>query len=87
MLFKNFGYIIVVWALLANELPVATTLKLVSAIFYQIFIFFTFKNYEKCFLFHLKSSFRSRDIQIFVIFFLPFHTVQIQKGKWKWNNL
>ena len=30
------------------------------------FYFFTkwypFKNYEKCFLFHLKSSFRSRDI-------------------------
>ena len=24
------------------------------------------KNYEKCFLFHLISSFRSRDIQIFV---------------------
>ena len=28
------------------------------------------KNYEKCFLFHLKSSLRSRDIQIFV--FLSF---------------
>ena len=35
------------------------------------------KNYEKCFLFHLKSSFHSLDIQIF----------GIQKGKWKWNNL
>ena len=34
-----------------------------------------FKNYEKCFLFHLKSSFRSRDIQIFLFssspLFLP----------------
>ena len=34
-----------------------------------------FKNYEKCFLFHLKSSFRSQDIQIFVFpsspLFLP----------------
>ena len=40
----------------------------------------------KCFLFHLKRSFRSRDIQYFVIFSLPFHTLQIQKGKWKWNN-
>ena len=29
-----------------------------------------FKNYEKCLLFHLKSSFRSRDIQFFV--FLSF---------------
>ena len=34
------------------------------------------KNYEKYFLFHLKSSFRSRDIQIFVIFSLLFHTIQ-----------
>ena len=42
---------------------------------------------KNVFLFHLKSSFRSRDIQIFVIFSLPFHTVQIQKGKWKLNNL
>ena len=47
----------------------------------------SFKKYEKCFLFHLKSSFRSRDIQIFVFFSLPFHTLQIQKEKWKWNNL
>ena len=34
-----------------------------------------FKNYKKCFLFYLKSSFRSRDIQIFVflsfLLFLP----------------
>ena len=40
--------------------------KLVSAIFYQFFIFSpnnsSLKNYEKCFLFHLESSFRSRDI-------------------------
>ena len=39
----------------------------------------------KLFLFHLKSSFRSRGIQIFIIFSLPFQTFQIQKGKWKWN--
>ena len=66
-------------------------LKLVSAIFYQIYIFLQndspLKNYEKCFLFNSKSSFRSRDIQFFVIFTLPFHTFQIQKDKWKWNNL
>ena len=48
------------------------TLKYVSAIFYQIFIFSPNENYGKCFLFHLKSSFRSCVIQIFVIFFLPF---------------
>ena len=38
--------------------------------FLQIFYFFTkwspFKNYEKCFLFHLKSCFRSLDIKVFV---------------------
>ena len=39
------------------------------------------------FYFNLKSSFRSEDIQIFVIFSLPFHTFQIQKDKWKLNNL
>ena len=52
------------------------TLKLVSAIFDQFFIFSpndSPSKTEKCFLFHLKSSFRSRDIQIFVIFYLPFH--------------
>ena len=65
-------------------------LKLVPAIFYQIFIFSPNDSplkTEKCFLFYLKSSFRSRDIQIFVIFSLPFHTFQIQKDKWKWNTL
>ena len=57
-------------------------LKLVSAIFYQIF-----ENYEKCFLFHLKSSFRSRDIQIFVfsgfplLFPLPAIALEIDPGK------
>ena len=55
----------------------------VFAIFYHFFIFSpneTFKNYEKCFLFHLKSSFHPRHIQIFVIFSLPFRTFEIQKG-------
>ena len=64
-------------------------LKLVSAIFYQIFISSNdrpSKTMKKCFLFHLKSSFCSRGIQIFVIFSL-FQSFQIQKGKWKWNNL
>ena len=41
-------------------------------LFFIKFLFFhhmvPFKNYEKCFLFHLKMYFRSRDIQIFVIF-------------------
>ena len=62
-------------------------LNLESANFYSFTKWWPFKNYEKCFLFHLKTSFRSRDIQIFVIFSLPFQTFQIQKGKGKWNNL
>ena len=60
-------------------------LKLVFAIFYQIFIFSPnhspSKSMKNVFLYHLKGSFRSQDIQIFVVFFLPFHTFQIQKGK------
>ena len=60
--------------------------------FYQFLFFFSSndrpsKSIKKCFLFHLKSSFCSQDIQTFVIFSLPFHNFQIQKGKWKWNNL
>ena len=42
---------------------------------------------EKWILFHLKSSYHSRDIQIFVIFSLPFHNFQVQKDRWKWNDL
>ena len=64
-------------------------LKLVFAIFYEIFIFSANDSpskTEKYFLFHPKSSFHSQDIQIFVIF--PFFsTFLIQKGKWTWNNL
>ena len=44
------------------------SLKLVSAIFYLFTKWQPFKNYKKCFLFNLKSSFCSRDIQIFVFF-------------------
>ena len=69
---------------------IITLLKLVSAIFYEIFNFSPNDSplkTEKCFLFHLKSSFRSPDIQIFVIFSFPFYAFQIQKDKWKWDNL
>ena len=43
-------------------------LKLTSTIFYQKFI--------------SSPNFHSQDIQIFVIFFLPFHTSQIHEDKW-----
>ena len=66
-------------------------LKLVSPIFYQIFIFhqmIAFKNYEKCFLFHLKSSFRSPDIQMFVFPSSPlFSPVSHYFGGWSKKNL
>ena len=72
-----------------------------SAIFYQIFIFSPndrpLKTMNNVFLFHQKSPFRSRNIQIFVIFAL-LSTLSRFKGqmevefpdskdKWKWNNL
>ena len=47
-------------------------IKVCVRYFLSNFYFFTkwepFKNHEKCFLFHLKSSVRFWDIQIFVIF-------------------
>ena len=62
-------------------------LKLVSAIFYQFFIFHQtrqpFKNYAKCLLFHLRSSFCSRDIQIFIFMSSPlFLPVSHYFGGW-----
>ena len=60
-------------------------LKLVSAIFYQIFIFSSNDSLSKAmnnfFLFNLKSYFRSRDIQIFVIFFPSFPNFPDSKGQ------
>ena len=65
-------------------------LKLVSDIFIK-FLFFhqiiVLQKLWKVFLFHLKSSFHSQDFQIFLIFSLSFHNFQIQKDKWKINNL
>ena len=67
-----------------------SALKLVSAIFHYFFIFSpndsplkTMKNIfissEKLFLFSRYSN--------FCIFSLHFHALQIQKDKWKWNDL
>ena len=64
-------------------------LKSVSAIFIILSLFLPNDRpsiYDKCFLFHLKSSFRCQDTPFFVIFPLPFHNFKIQKGKWKWND-
>ena len=56
------------------HLPVFFVLRLVSAIFVKMVFFtkwYSVKNYEKCFLFHPKSSFHSWDIQIFVFLSFP----------------
>ena len=50
-----------------------------------LFTFFSSATMKNGF-FHPKSSFGSWNIQIFVTFFLPYHTFQIQKDKWKWND-
>ena len=44
-------------------------------------------NRIKMFVISFKKPFHYPDIQIFLIFSLPFHTFQIQKDKWKLNNL
>ena len=70
---------------------ISTIFKTCVCYFLSNFYFFTkwepIKNYEKCFLFRLKSSYPSQDIQIFVIFSLLYQNFQIQKDKRKWNNL
>ena len=53
-------------------------LKAVSATF--LLVFFKSKrehlsNYEKCFLFHFKSSFRSRENQILEVYIFKFYDV------------
>ena len=42
---------------------------------------YLFKNYEKCSLFHLESSFRYWDIQISVVFFVSFSYFSDLKGQ------
>ena len=50
-------------------------------LFFIKFLFFTkwspFKNNEKCFLFHLKNSFSSRDIQVFVFSSSPLFSLSV----------
>ena len=68
------------------------SLKFVFAIFHffiKSFFFFFFlplNNYEKCFSFHLKSSFRSWNIQICVLSSL-FFTVSHWLRGWSKKNL
>ena len=58
--------------------------------FVHYFLFFFIKwqpskNYEKCFSLHLKSSFRSRDIQIFVF---PPSSLFLPVGRcFKWSKI
>ena len=64
-------------------------LKLVSAIFYQIFVFHQMIAHQKLwkvFFISSKKLFSFSRYSNFCNFSLPFHTFQIQKDKWKWNN-
>ena len=65
---------------------IANTLKLASAIFH-FFHQMTALKYEKCFLFHVKSSFHCQDIQSFIFpssnhFFPDSHWL---RGWWRIN--
>ena len=56
--------------------------------FYFFHQMIALKNYEKCFLFHLKSSFHSRDIQLFVFSPSPlFSPVSHSFRGWSKKNL
>ena len=65
-------------------------IQLVSAIFYQIFIFSQNDSplkLWKMFFISSKKFFSFSRYSNFCIFFPSFHNFQIQKDKWKWNNL
>ena len=69
---------------------IPVSLKFMSAIFYQIFSshqMIALQKLCKCLLFHLKSSFRSRNIQIFVIPSSPLFSPVSHcfRGWWKIN--
>ena len=60
-------------------LPFLLLLKVASATFVLVCFFKSkrkhFSNYEKCFLFHFKSSFRLRENQILELSISKFHDV------------
>ena len=65
-------------------------LELMSAIFHQIFIFSPNDSPSKtmkCFFISSKKLFLFLKYSNFCKFFLSFPHFQIQKDKWKWNDL
>ena len=68
------------------KLALVHVIKAYVPFFYQVFIFSPnespLKTTQNVYIFDLESSFCSQDIQIFLIFSLPFHNFQIQKDKW-----
>ena len=65
------------------------SLKLVSAIFYQFFFSSNDRPQKlwKMFFISLRKLFLFSRYSNFCDFSLLLYTFQIQKGKWKWNNL
>ena len=88
-------YLKVVTTLLRKDLCCKITqtvsLKRMSGIFYQFFIFLPndspLKTMKYVFFISSQKFFSFSRYSNFVFFFLPFRTFKIQKDKWMWNNL
>ena len=62
-------------------------LKLVCTIFIRFLFFDQLIALQKLLKVGSKKLFSFSRYSVFAIFSLPFHTFQIQKDYWKWNNL
>ena len=81
LIFKGYFHYATIYC---KKVALGVQLRLVSAIFYQIFIshqMIALQKPWKMLLFHLKSSFRSRDFQIFYIhlpLFFPLSAISLE---------
>ena len=79
------------WAQESQHSLMGNLRLLVSAISYHFFIFSLndspSKTMKSVFFISSKKLLSFSRYSNFCIFSLPFHTFQIQKDKWKWNNL
>ena len=78
-------------AFTTHQCKISTKLKASVRYFLSSFYFFTkwwpLKNYEKCFFISSKKLLSFLRYSDFYDFSLHFQSFQIQKNKWKWNNL